>query len=115
MAFCCEALRMFAAMSADEVRRITLEIAMLGTKGLSVSDPSARYTLHSLPGEFSGLQLLCYEYVGFKIIDPTVDIGFDIAADYEEACLGSGWRTRQRRPLPGSRNSRWRTRDPMAH
>ena len=58
---------------------------MLGPKGLSVADPSGKYTLRSLPGNFSGLQLLCIEYVGFKIIDPSVDIGFDIAAEYEEA------------------------------
>lgn len=45
VAFCREALGMFAAMSAEEVRRITMEIAMLVTKGLSVSDPSARYAL----------------------------------------------------------------------
>jgi tetratricopeptide (TPR) repeat protein len=85
VAFCREAMRLFAAMPADEVKRITMEIAMLGTKGLSVSNPTARHTLRSLPGEFSGLQLLCYEYVGFKIIDSSVDIGFDIAAEYEEA------------------------------
>jgi hypothetical protein len=29
--------------------------------------------------------LLCIEYVGFKIIDPAVDIGFDLAAEYEAA------------------------------
>jgi tetratricopeptide (TPR) repeat protein len=86
VAFCREALRLFASMSADEVKSITMEIAMLGTKGLSVSNPTARHTLRSLPGEFSGLQLLCYEYVGFKRIEPSMDIGFDIAAEYAEAC-----------------------------
>jgi tetratricopeptide (TPR) repeat protein len=85
VAFCREALRLFAAMPADDVKNITMEIAMLGTKGLSVSNPTARHTLRSLPGEFSGLQLLCYEYTGFKLIEPSVDIGFDIAAEYEEA------------------------------
>jgi len=85
VAFCLEALRLFAAMPADEVKRITMEIAMLGTKGLSISDPTARHSLRSLPGEFSGLQLLCYEYTGFKFIEPSADIGFDIAAEYEEA------------------------------
>ena len=25
------------------------------------------------------------EYVGFKIVDPTVDMGFDIAAEYAAA------------------------------
>jgi hypothetical protein len=61
---------------------------MLGAKGFSVNDPSKKYQLRSLPGDFTGLHLLCIEYVGFKIIDPTVDIGFDIAAEYAEArCL----------------------------
>jgi tetratricopeptide (TPR) repeat protein len=90
VAFCREALRLFAAMPADEVKRVTMEIAMLGTKGLSIQNPAARHTLRSLPGEFSGLQLLCYEYTGFRLIDPSVDIGFDIAAEYEEACWQRG-------------------------
>jgi len=85
LAHCGEALRIFKDMPKDEVQRISVEIAMLGTKGLSVNDPSGKYTLRSLPGNFSGLQLLCFQYVGFKIIDPTLDIGFDIAAEYEEA------------------------------
>lgn len=85
VAFCREALRLFAAMPADDVKRITMEIAMLGTKGLSVRNPAVCHTLRGLPGSFSGLQLLCLEYVGFRIIDPTVDIGFDIAAEHEEA------------------------------
>ena len=58
---------------------------MLGTKGLSVNDPSGKYTLRSLPGNFSGLHLLCLQYAGFKVIDPTVEIGFNITAEYEEA------------------------------
>ena len=85
LAYCGEALRMFEAMSKEEVQRITLEIAMLGAKGFSVNDPSKKYQLRSLAGDFTGLHLLCIEYVGFKIIDPTVDIGFDIAAEYAEA------------------------------
>jgi len=84
--YCGDAIRMLEAMTMEEVRRITMEIAMLGAKGLSVSDPSIKHRLHSLPGDFTGLHLLCLEYVGFKIIDPTVDIGFDIAAEYAEAC-----------------------------
>jgi tetratricopeptide (TPR) repeat protein len=90
VAFCREALRLFAAMPADEVKRVTMEIAMLGTQGLSIENPAAHHTLRSLPGGFSGLQLLCYEYTGFRLIDPSVDIGFDIAAEYEEACRQRG-------------------------
>ena len=85
LTYCGDAIRMFEAMPKEEVQRITLEIAMLGAKGLSVNDPSKKYQLRSLPGDFSGLHLLCLEYVGFKIIDPSVDIGFDIAAEYAEA------------------------------
>lgn len=86
LSHCGEAMRLFEAMPKDEVQKITMEIAMLGAKGLTVNDPSKRYQLRSLPGDFTGLYLLCIEYVGFKIIDPTVDIGFDIAAEYAEAC-----------------------------
>lgn len=43
-----------------------------------------------MPRDFSGLHLLCLEYVGFRIIDPAVDIGFDISAEYAEACRVRG-------------------------
>src|ERR1035437_7734311 len=86
LSFCGEALRLFDGMSKDEVQRITVEIAMLGTKGLSVNNPVAKHTLRTVPGKFSGLRLLCIEFVGFKMIDPSVDLGLDIFAEYAEAC-----------------------------
>ena len=58
---------------------------MLGSRGLDVNSPEEKYTLRSIPGKFSGLHLLCIEYVGFQIIDPAVDIGFDLSAEYEAA------------------------------
>lgn len=85
VAFCRDALALFSGMPAERVRRVTMEIAMLGAKGLSIRNPAAQYTLRSLPGTFSGLQLLCIEYAGFQIIEPAVDLGFDIAAEYAEA------------------------------
>jgi len=90
LTYCGEALSMFETLPKDEVQRITMEIAMLGAKGFSVNDPSKKYQLRSLPGDFTGLHLLCLEYAGFKIIDPTVDIGFDISAEYAEACRMRG-------------------------
>lgn len=92
LAYCGEALSLFDGKPKDEVQRITLEIAMLGARGFSVNDPGGQYTLRSLPGNFSGLHLLCIEYAGFKIIDPSVDIGFDISAEYAEACRLRGTR-----------------------
>ena len=54
-------------------------------KGLDINDPSEKYSITSIPGKFSGLQLLCIEYVGFKMIDPSLDIGFDLSKEYEAA------------------------------
>jgi hypothetical protein len=58
---------------------------MLGTKGIKVNDPDKRYTLKSMEGTFSGLQLVCYQFVGFKRIAPQLDIGFDLSKEYEAA------------------------------
>ena len=84
--YCLDALRRFQGMPRAEIQAITIEIAMLGTRGLQVNDPAEQYCLNSIPGKFSGLHLLCIEYVGFQEIDPSVDLGFDLSAEYAEAC-----------------------------
>ena len=83
--YCLGALQKFSKMSIGEVQQITFEIAMLGQGGLDINDPERKYRLQSLSGQFSGLHLLCYMYVGFKMIDPTVDIGADLSEEYQEA------------------------------
>jgi len=83
--YCVSAIEKFSKMSHAEIQRCAYEIAILGTKGISVNDPDKRYTLKSMEGSFSGLQLLCYQFVGFKRIAPHVDIGFDLSKEYEAA------------------------------
>jgi len=83
--YCLGALQTFDGMPPSEVQKITFEIAMLGTRGLDVNDSAQKYTLRSMPGKFSGLHLLCIEYVGFQILDPSVGIGFDLSKEYAEA------------------------------
>lgn len=41
---------------------------------------------------FLEIKLLCIEYVGFQIIDPKVDIGFELSAEYgaARAMFGNG-------------------------
>jgi tetratricopeptide (TPR) repeat protein len=85
LAFCLDALTRFQQMSRERVQQITFEIAMLGTKGINPNNPDVRYSLKALPGSFSGLHLLCLEYAGFKILDPSVDIGFDLSKEYAQA------------------------------
>ena len=83
--YCLGALERFDGLAIDEVKKISMEIAVLGMSGLDVNSPEQKYTLKSLAGHFSGLHLFCIEYVGFKMFEPSLDLGFDISSEYEEA------------------------------
>ena len=79
------AFKRFSAQPKESVGRIVLEIARLGETGLAVNDPSRRYTLETLDGEFTGLQLLSYMHVGMKMFKPDVDTGSGLDREYEIA------------------------------
>jgi len=83
--YCLSALERFEALPLDDVRRIAFEIAVLGRGGLDVNDSVQKYGLKSLPGAFSGLHLVCLMYVGFKLVAPEQDIGFDRSKEYAAA------------------------------
>ena len=83
--YCLSALQKFENMNADDIQKIAFEIGLLGTKGIDIDNPEQTYTLETMPGEFSGFQLISYMYVGFKIIDPTLDIGVDLSKEYNFA------------------------------
>jgi tetratricopeptide (TPR) repeat protein len=83
--YCLAALKKFASMSAEQVRNVGFEIATVGMNGINVNDPKSEYHLRNLSGVFTGIQLLCYEYVAFKQFAPEMDIGFDLAKEYDEA------------------------------
>jgi tetratricopeptide (TPR) repeat protein len=79
------ALKLFAQESESKVREITFQIAMLGRGGFDINNPDKKYTIHSLPGVFTGLQLVSYMYVGFKQVAPEQNIGVDLSSEYEAA------------------------------
>lgn len=83
--YCLGALEKFDNMTPDEVRQVGVEVAMIGMNGLDVNDPTQKYHLRSLPGVFSGLHMVCLEYVSFKQFAPEMDIGFDLSAEYKAA------------------------------
>lgn len=85
MSYCLGALQRFHEMPRAEVQKITFEAAMLGSRGLDVNDPAEKYTLQSIAGTFSGLHLVCIQYVGFQILEPSLDLGFDLSAEYQAA------------------------------
>lgn len=79
------ALQMFQKEDENKVKAVAFEIALKGQFGLSVNNPDKKYTLHNLPGEFTGLQLVSYMYVAFKRIAPEQNIGVDLSKEYEMA------------------------------
>lgn len=82
--YCLSALRLFAE-SPDKLQPVTFEITLLGRQGLDMNDPAPKYTLKTLQGQFSGLQLVSYLYVGMKKLAPDADPGIDLAREYDQA------------------------------
>jgi len=83
--YCLSALQKFSQMDAEEVQGVAFEIALLGRSGLDTNDSSPKYTLRSLSGNYTGLQLVSMMFVGFKKIDSSLDVGFDLSREYEAA------------------------------
>ena len=83
--YCLSAIEKFDKLGPEKAMAITTEIALLGRGGLDINDPERKYTLRSLSGEFSGLQLASYMYVGIKRIDPNQDAGIDLDEEYSNA------------------------------
>jgi tetratricopeptide (TPR) repeat protein len=79
------ALETFGRVGPEKAKQITFEIASKGQNGLDIHDPEQKYTLSSLPGAFSGMQLVSIMYAGIKALDPAMDAGIDLDAEYEVA------------------------------
>ncbi len=56
-----------------------------GRNGFAVHAPKSRYHLKALEGEFFGLAMVCFLCVAMQRMAPGTDIGFDLAAEYEQA------------------------------
>jgi hypothetical protein len=80
-----DALDRFAGMSKTDIGQVTMEVALLGRQGLRINDPDTRYTLRSMAGEFSALNLLCLMHVGVRGFDPSADTGTGLDKEYDVA------------------------------
>jgi tetratricopeptide (TPR) repeat protein len=85
MFYCIHALELFDKVGPSETKKIAFEIALKGQQGLDINDSSKTYTLNSLEGIFTGLQLVSYMFVGFQHIAPNMDVGIDLSKEYEMA------------------------------
>ena len=79
------AMQEFATLSQAEIGKITMEIVLLGQKGLQINNPDVRYSLESKPGDFSGLQLVSIMHVGIKLLDPNAETGTGLDREYKLA------------------------------
>lgn len=65
-----DALQYFKEIPKDKIKKVALEIAMLGTQGISPGSDK-KYKLAHIPGkEFTGFHLLAYYYVSFVLAIP---------------------------------------------
>ena len=83
--YCLEAMQRFAQMPQGDFQKLALELAMAARSGFAVHKPESRYHIKGLEGEFSGLAMVCFLYVAMQRMAPGTDLGFDLAAEYEQA------------------------------
>lgn len=85
MMYIAGALDTFEKDGSSKRQEIAVEIALKGQGGLDIHDPEQKYTLKTLPGKFSGMHLVSIMYAAFKQIDPSLDSGIDLQAEYDAA------------------------------
>jgi len=85
--YCLGTLERFAEMTDQQIQAVGQEIAILGLRGLDINDPSKKYTLKSLPGDFSGLHLVSIMYAAFQKTAPGTDVGIDLSREYAQAVV----------------------------
>ena len=83
--YCLSALKGFAGMDHARRKTVTAEIALLGRDGLDIAAPDKKYSLRSMPGKFSGIELLAWLFVGMKDLAPEADPGIEMQREYDIA------------------------------
>lgn len=72
-------------MQPKQIQDVGIDIGLLGTKGLSINDPTKTYNVKSLDGEFTGLQLVSIMYAAFQQFAPGKNVGVDFSKEYQLA------------------------------
>lgn len=87
VAYINDALERFAKLTPKQIQDLGFEIAMLGRKGFSINDPSKKYTVKGLAGEFTALHLVSIMYAAFQQFAPGQDVGLDLSKEYAAAMM----------------------------
>jgi hypothetical protein len=64
-----------------------IEAATLGQSGLDVNNPDKSYELRTLPGTYSGLNVVSILHTALQQIAPGNESGFDIQSEYDRALV----------------------------
>lgn len=80
--YCVGALDRFAKTLVAERGEVLMEIATPGEQGLDGNDATQKYRLRTLPGQFSGLHLMCRLYFGIPQMGLGADVGPDLAREH---------------------------------
>lgn len=83
--YCLDALKKFSEMSTQTIGGVAMETATLGQGGIDIRNPDKSYKLRTIPGSYSGLNVVCILHSAIQKIAPGEDSGFDVQAEYEEA------------------------------
>lgn len=83
--FCMEAIHAYTRMDDKNRKAVIYEVSLLGKGGFDINASEKKYSLKSMPGKFSSVQLLAYLFVGIKGMNPALDPGIDFQQEYEEA------------------------------
>ena len=79
----------YEGMAEEAVKRVVMEAAFAGEKGVKFTDPTPTHKLEALPGEtLSGLEIMCLLYAGLRRISPEMpdaEIGMDLDEEYKAA------------------------------
>jgi tetratricopeptide (TPR) repeat protein len=84
-----EALRAYAALTVEQGKVVLMEAA-IGEKGLAMNQPELSYRLETLPGAFSGLQLVALIEISARQVLGLADGGFGFGAEVEQALRQQG-------------------------
>lgn len=85
MMYIAGALDTFEKVGPAKTQQIALEVALKGQQGLDINDAEQKYTLNTLSGKFSGMHLVSIMYAGMKAMDPEMETGIDLKAEYDAA------------------------------
>lgn len=87
---CCRGwrnLRLATTLTPDQRQADLVEVSALGEKDLLVNRSDLRYSLVTLPGSFSPLELACLIEVGARQVLTMDDGGFAFEEEYQQAMM----------------------------